>query len=246
MKLEEGFLSKAVFKYKYSLILVITVIFSWVFLFYLEFFNYDNYVFSHFRIDLYRWFYLPGIILGVWFLLFLKFKKEKSLLITLGVLFCLVSVPVGIKSTGRVVAKGHQILLGQEFVVQKAKTTAFGNDYKFIEFVKNYLRGVDQTTLVVIPPDQLPWRHTGNTQIMNSFLYPIMTTNSIGMSKYVLISSEEDGAAYHLWPDFNIPAEKIIIYDWENDKAREISEEDWDPVDWQDQHPWGLIIGKDE
>ena len=120
----------------------------------------------------------------------------------------------------------------------------FGSDLQFIKFINNYLSGYGKQTLI-LPPNELPWRHTGNPQIMNSYLYPIETINSTkSASLYILISSEEDGASYHLWPDYKILANQIIIYNWDSDKSTVIDGRDWDPSEWQDKKPWGLIITK--
>jgi len=230
-------------KHKFLLILTIVTILIWVYLFYLEFFNYNNYVFANLHINLYRFAIIPGVLLGFWSVKYLVQIKAKLFSMILIVIFCLVSVPVGIKSLGQTLARTHQMFLGSSYVIQKSKITVFGNDYKFIEFIKRYLQS-DKNISIILPPNKLPWRHTGNPEIMNSFLYPITTTNIYDSSNYVLISSESDGADYYLWPDFKIPAETIILYDWSNDKAITISKKDWDPSQWQDQKPWGLIIRK--
>lgn len=230
-------------KQKLLLIPVFAIILGWIYLSYLESFNYDNYVFTRFHLNLARYSFIPGLLLGLWIIYYLLKKKTNKFLVILFFVFCLVSVPGGIKATGQVIARTHQVFLGNSYIIHKSKSSVFGNDYKFIEFIKDYLD--DQGEVVItLPPNTLPWRHTGNYQIMDSLFYPLTTTNLFGETPYVLISSEADGAEYHLWPDFKIPAEKIIIYDWENNKAITIDNKDWDPEEWQDKNPWGLIIRK--
>jgi len=214
-----------------------------IYLFYLEYFNYDNYVFANLHINLYKFAFIPGVFWAIWSIYRQWHSKPEIITKVLIVLFCLVTVPSGIQSVGEVAARTHQMILGKSYVVQKSKTTFMGNDYKFIEFVKRYL-STYKDVVITLPPNELPWRHTGNPQIMNSFLYPISTTSKYNGSMYVLISSEEDGASYHLWPDFKMPAQTIIIYDWINDKAVTITGENWDPAEWQDKKPWGLIINR--
>ena len=237
--------NKLLDKYKYLLIIAMITVLIWIYLFYLESYNYDNYVFANFHINLSKFSFVPGFLLGFLAICYLVEIKAKLVVTILVAIFCLVSVPVGIKSVGLVFARTHQVFLGKPFIVQKSKTTVFGNDYKFIEFIKRYLSG-DKYLTVILPPNKLPWRHTGNPEIMNSFLYPMTAINTFGNSKYVLISSESDGADYHLWPDFKIPSETIIIYDWSNDKAIIINKKDWDPSQWENQRPWGLIIRKNQ
>jgi hypothetical protein len=223
------------------LVPVVAVILVFIYLFYLESFNYDNYVYSAFHINISRFGFIPGLFLAAWAFIFSKTKFLSKILI---VIFCMVSIPVGIKSIGQVAARTHQMFLGKNYIVQKTKREFLGDDYKFIEFIKNYLPSNTADT-ITLPPNEIPWRHTGNPQIMNSLLYPITTTNSTkSATPYMLISSEEDGASYHLWPDFKVSASKIIIYDWANDEAITILGKDWDASQWQDKKPWGLIIRK--
>ena len=235
-----------IMKFLSRLVLIASILatIAFVFLFYLEAFNYDNYVFFHLHFDLRRFAFLPGALWGVWASFFLWQKKTKHMYTVLALIFCLVSIPSIIQNTGNVLARTHQMFLGKDYVVQKMEEKVFGSDLQFIKFINNYLSGYDKTTLV-LPPNELPWRHTGNPQIMNSYLYPIETINSTkSASPYILISSEEDGASYHLWPDYKIPANQIIIYNWDSDKSTVINGRDWDPAEWQDKKPWGLIITK--
>lgn len=228
------------------LIPVIAISFFFTYLFYLESFNYDNYIFSTFNFNLARFAIIPGIAWAVWAILFLWKKKLKWATMFLVVMFCLISVPPALQGLGLVFARTHQIFLGKGYVTQKSLNKLYGNDYKFMDFIKNYLSKKEYVTIIV-PPDQLPWRHTGNTQIMNSYLYPIKTTNSMTyVTPYMLISSEEDGASYHLWPDFEVPAKEIIIYNWSEEEPTIIKDKNWNPEEWEDKKPWGLIIKKDE
>ena len=225
-------------KYKYLfLISVILINLAFIYLFYLESFNYDNYVYSTLHINISRLAFVPGLFLAAWVFLFIKTKFFSKILV---IIFCLVTIPAGIKSIGQVAARTHQMFLGKDYVVQKTKREFLGDDYKFIEFVKRYFVNNGNIT-ILLPPNELPWRHTGNDQIMNSLLYPINTTNKIDDPLYVLISSEEDGDFYHLWPDFKVPAEKIIIYNWDGDDATIVTNTDWDPALWQNKKPWGII-----
>jgi len=228
---------------KLALVASIATTLIFIYLFYLESFNYDNYVFATLHFNLKRFAIIPGIFWSSW--TFLKFKKSLKLIqLALLITFCFVSIPAAINATGMVAAKSHQILLGQDYTFQKSLYKTFGNDYVFINFIKNYL-STEPTTTMIIPPNKLPWRHTGNPQIMNSLLYPIETTNNTKYGyPYILISSEEDGAAYHLWPDFKVPAKEIIIYNWETGRPDIITGRDWNPDEWQEQKPWGLIIRK--
>lgn len=232
-------------KLKYLLPLIIAPVILFIYLYYLEFFNYNNYVFSRFHIDIYRYSFIPGLLVGIWLCVYMFFKKQKIIYIVIGFVFCLITVSSATEALGRSLARTHQMLLGRNFITEKVFTTEYGNDYKFIEFVKNYVLDNKLDRNLVLPPNQPPWRHTGNSEIMNSLLYPIITQSYgfIDGSNY-LISSESDGGEYHLWPDFKVPATEIIIYDWQNNKAIEIVNKDWDPSQWQDKKPWGLIIQK--
>lgn len=231
-------------KSKYFLLLVSVPFLLFIFLYYLEFFNYLNFVYSHFHIDIYRYKYIPGVLIGAWLTFYLLLKKQKINAVLVFV-FCLVIIPGITEAFGLTLARTHQMFLGKSYITQKVFRTNYGDDYKFIGFIRSYIldNGLDKN--LVLPPNKLPWRHTGNNEIMDGFLYPISTqTFEFVKSKNYLISSESDGANYHLWPDFKIPANQIIIYDWEKDKAVIYDNKDWDPSEWQDKNPWGLIITK--
>lgn len=224
------------------------VIVSAVFLYfyYLESFNYDNFVFTTFHFNLARFSFVPGIFWAAWTFYFLARKKVKREMIGLSVIFCLVSIPVGIQSLGSILARTALASKGEGYVIQKSMQKMYGDDYKFLNFVKSYLPA-SQEIVLILPPNTLPWRHTGNPQIMNSYLYPITTTNDIkSESSYILISSETESASYHLWPDFEVPAKEIIIFNWDEGIPTIIKNEDWDPKKWENKKPWGIIIKRNE
>lgn len=227
-----------------TLLASIFVTMAFVYLFYLEAFNYDNYVFSALNLNLKRFAFFPGVLWAIWTSFFLWQRKIKALYAVFILIFCLVSIPPTIQNIGNALARTHQMFLGREYVVQKIEAKAFGSDLSFIRFIRQYLANYGNTMLI-IPPNELPWRHTGNSQIMDGFLFPNATTNNINYhSPFVLISSEEDGASYHLWPDFIVPAEEIVIFNWDIDEPTIIKNKDWNPDEWQGQKPWGLIIKK--
>ncbi len=224
--------------------IIISAIF--LYLYYLESFNYDNFVFTTFHFNLARFSFIPGVFWASWAVYFLARKKVKQEIIVLAVIFCLVSIPSGVRSLGIVSARTVLTFRGKGRIVQKSMEKMYGNDYKFMNFVKSYLPE-NKNIVLILPPNTLPWRHTGNPQIMNSYLYPVTTTNSTqSASPYVLISSEEDGAGYHLWPDYKIRTEKIVIFNWNNNEPTIIENADWDPKEWEDKKPWGLIIKNNE
>jgi hypothetical protein len=223
---------------------VVSVVF--LYLYYLESFNYDNFVFANLHFNLARFSFISGIFWAIWVVYFLAKKKVKTGALVLAVIFCLVSIPSGVRSLGIVSARTIIAFRGKGYVVQKSMEKMYGNDYKFMNFVKSYLPE-NQDAVLILPPNTLPWRHTGNPQVMNSYLYPVTTTNSTqSATPYVLISSEEDGAGYSLWPDYKIRAEKIIIFSWEGGEPTIIENTNWDPEEWQDKKPWGLIIKSNE
>lgn len=227
-----------------QVILIISIISSlfFVFLYYLESFNYENYVFANLHFNLTRFAIVPGVFWAVWSVSFLLNKKAKAEAVVLAAIFSLVAIPSGIQAIGVVAARTHQMFLGKNFVTEKSLQKMYGGDYKFMDFVKSYL---DSSSTVILPPNTLPWRHTGNPQIMNSYLYPITTTNSTDSAvPYMLISSETEAADYHLWPDFKVRAREIIIFNWDEGAPTIIKDTDWNPADWQDKKPWGLIIKK--
>lgn len=217
-----------------------------LYLYYLESFNYDNFVFTTFHFNLARFSFIPGVLWAAWTFYFLARKKIKREMIGLSVIFCLVTIPIGIQSLGSLLARTVSASKGGGYVIQKSMQKMYGDDYKFLNFVKSYLPA-SQEVVLVLPPNTLPWRHTGNPQIMNSYLYPIATTNNTEVkTPYMLISSETESAPYHLWPDFEVPAKEIIIFNWDESVPTIIKNKDWNPKEWGDKKPWGIIIKRDE
>ena len=221
-----------------------TLLFVWLFC--LEFYNYDNFVFSTYRINIYKFGFVAGIFPAIFMFYYLTRKKSDVSVKILAVIFCLVSLPIAIQAMGNLTARTASMFKGKDYIMQKSMQTMYGGDYKFMDFIKSYLKeGPD--AVIMLPPNVPPWRHTGSTQIMNSYLYPATTTNiTESAARYILISSETESAAYHLWPDFKVPADKIIIFNWEGGAPTIIENTNWDPEVWQDKKPWGLIIKKDE
>lgn len=219
---------------------VVSAIF--VFLYYLESFNFENYVFANLHFNLTRFSLTPGIFWAIWTAYFLLMRRVKAESVIIATIFSIFIIPSGIKAAGLVAARTHQMFLGSNYVVQKSMQKMYGGDYKFMSFIKSYLK---EDATLLLPPSTPPWRHTGNTQIMNSYLYPIKTTNSTeSATPYVLISSETESAPYQLWPDFQVHAREIVIFNWDSGTPTIIKDTDWDPLLWQDKKPWGLIIRK--
>ncbi len=219
---------------------VFTSIF-WIYAFYLEFFNYPNYVFARFHLDPYRTAVIPGLITAIYVFFRTRAAGLKTPVVILLLLFCLVSIPSGLSAMGNVLARTALAARGPGYITAKAMDTAYGSDYKFLDFVQSYIKNPPGVK-VAIPPMSLPWRHTGDTYMAASFLYPAVVTHMATGSAFIMISSEADGAGYRLWPDFSLPAKKIIIYDWVSGRGVEYPGRNWNPGEWQARHPWGLII----
>jgi hypothetical protein len=144
-----------------------------------------------------------------------------------------------------------RVITESQSLSQNQALKVYGEKMKFIGFVK---KKIPENSILLIPPNTLPWRHTGDFYLMQAWLYPrkIISTKHSGFlspkvyfsTDYVLISSESDGKTIHTWPDFKIPASKIIIYNWENQSSQEFNNIDYDPKHWSDKKPWGLIVPK--
>jgi len=223
-------------------ILPILISAPWIYFYYLEFFNYDNYVFATFHYDLLKKAYLPATTIALLSIFLLLKNNVKITIVLLFGIYCISILPLGYSALGQTLARIHIASRGKEYASEKAKTKMFGNDLMFIDFLKENLDSLNYSH-IIIPPNQIPWRHTGDQFIMNSLLYRYASSSNIddGYSP-LIISSEEDGASYRLWPNFDIKAKKIIIFNWNTKPNQIIENSEWKYKDWETIKPWGLII----
>lgn len=127
----------------------------------------------------------------------------------------------------------------------------YGDKIKYIDFLRHQ---IPAHSTVLIPPGIPPWRHTGDFYLMQAWLYPrqifpashykVINVDTIRKFDYILISSEAYNNTSLTWPNFNIPTEKIIIYDWASDSGVFYDTYEFDFLDWVDKEPWGLLVPK--
>jgi len=207
--------------------------------------NYPNYFYSHFRI-------IPqeaNLVFGFLIILYLysNFRHRltnKLLQISAGLLLISI-IPALLTTSSQFTARFIKVASRYDWTIEQKQELVIGKLVYFLNFVK---RTVRPDSLLAAPPESLPWHYTGSSQYIRAWLYPV-TVETYYLDKieplsadYYLISSEANGAPEHLWPDFPLAAEKIIIYDWENDIGIEYPGLDWNPDDWKGKSVWGLIL----
>jgi len=134
----------------------------------------------------------------------------------------------------------------QEIGEQKIKRL-YGSDYQFFRFIQSQ---IPPESKILLPPNQAPWRHTGNFEINQALLYPRQVASYTGQSlldfDYIVISSEEEGGNpddFYTWPNFNVSSQSVIIYNFDNNQFTEYFG-DYDYQHWSQSKSWGLIKQK--
>ncbi len=221
-----------------------------------EEFFYPNYVYSHTRIspDWINLFFTTVLVLliGVRNNLFTKSSLARNV-IAFSILVLLIP---GTIHTGSIVAgRVAKVAFYRDMLAEIEWKSVYGDKLKFARFINE---NVLENSRLLIPPSENPWHHTGDTYLMTAFLYPRTAKSytyfdirgqkalkkDLNQVDAIVISSEEDGAPLHVWPDFPVPAERIIIFDWQTGEPVVYEDRDYQPSEWVDKKPWGLIFPK--
>jgi hypothetical protein len=228
---------------KYYLLLF-TVLISAIFFEVVEFIHYPNYVYSHWHIIPENVCFLSANLFALWYLNIKKTKSKIALISSLIImqLFVISTIPVFARS----LSQFYNLYNGIHTNMADQLHMYYGPRYEYFEFVKAV---TPPNSRIQIPPEILPWRYTGNHQFMGAWLYPrqidvFSRINSQPPSSpdYIIISSEEDGAPYKLWPDFPIQSDLLYVYDFENHSYSIYHNVFYRPQDWSNKKIWGLII----
>jgi hypothetical protein len=223
-----------------------------VLVYYLEYTHFDNFVFS-------RYHFIPWYF-AVWasglagFAAVLAFPRLRgrwllSLAAFYVVTFCISN---GTLVIGESLARIPKAVASRSLNSEARLSDVYGQDYAYVRFLKQHIPADKR---VLIPPNILPWRHTGDFYLMQAFLYPrkIVTASQDWLFKdgnfsdfdYVLISSEDDSdgrVPYRIWPDVPVPAAQIVIYDFDGTPPRTVAGTDFRPQDWTGIKAWGYLI----
>jgi hypothetical protein len=211
--------------------------------YWLEFTTYDNFVYSHFHILPDHLAIFAGFLIG---LFILSRMIKQSFLIMLSLMVVVSFGFSGIsRATAAAAANLSLWLFSPQSIADRAVSNIYGNDLKFIEFIKN---STPDNSRIVIPPAAAGRRHTADIWLMSSFLYPRKITDyrpEMDLSKYdyVVISSEFDTEQTqgNTWPDFDIKNARVVIYDWDNDRGVQIPELGYNSKIISAAPSWGLI-----
>jgi hypothetical protein len=151
-------------------------------------------------------------------------------------------------AAGMILGKSAQVATRLQYSELDKTKLVWGESAGFFNFM---VSEVPEASSVLLPPETLPWRYTGSTQFLGPLLYPRKIRTALepfyrlrfNEFDFIVISSEEDGAIASTWPDFPVEAEQIQIYGW-GDANQVITGRDWNPDEWKDKKPWGLITVK--
>jgi len=214
----------------------------------IEYFHYPNFLYSHIRFSPLQINALFGICVSVIVLIHRRSVRlsPSGLVIALLVVYQISSrVPDAI---GMIIGKSARVATRLQYSELDKMKLVWGESVGFFNFLT---REIPEASSVLLPPETLPWRYTGSTQFLGPWLYPRKVRTALepyyrlrfDEFDFIVISSEEDGANVSVWPDFPVEAEQIKVYGW-GVTNQTITGKDWNPDQWRDKKPWGLITVK--
>lgn len=220
---------------------ILVLIFSSA-LYFFEYQYFPNYSFSNFHINPLAISLIGSILIAFSYRKSINQPPLFLLAISLVLVFSLSNTPVVL---GQSISSLVSTYNNRNLTYDQKMSQKIGPDYDYFQFVNSIVKPNES---IILPPWQLPWRHTGDLNYARSFLYPRSVTNgeieSINnTSNFVIISSETEGNfadQYPFWPNFPIKAKEIYIYNFDT-KDYQVFTKDFDPKDWEGKSPWGLI-----
>ncbi len=215
----------------------------------LELFNYQNFVFARFHINLRGLNYLT--FLSIFFYLVTQLSHKPKRLANSGLLAALIFFTLAnFSAIVPEITKQLQIIIKNPTATYDQKmTTTFPDFYPAIKIIEN-LTPKDAT--IIIPPQKIPWVSEGNDAYLNRFLYPrtiihLPEDQTLPSGKVYLIIARgawpADDKSLHGWPKTTISAKQIWQIDI-NSNSSQNYQRDYDPA--TDTWDWGLIEAKHE
>jgi len=201
----------------------------------IEFVTYDNYLFSHFGLITNKLWLITASLFSLSLAGKINLSKNVDRLfyyfiICLSVFYFQPAAASSVSNFKYLVTNSHDQLIEE-----------YGQIINFIGFLSETL---PKNSTLLIPPETLPWRYSGNSQLMGAWLYPVKVYtvsdpkfDSLKNFDYLLISSEDSGKPGRTWPDFNVHTEDITVFNWTDSTGTRIYG-DYDPAVW---YGWGLI-----
>lgn len=213
----------------------------------LESFTYENYVFTHFHINMKGLVILTALSVLV-YIFFSSQRKGLAKLMQDGLYASLIFLFIfNISRLTPLIIKSVMPIIRDPGASYDAKmTTAYPGFYPAMQMVAR-ITGEDST--IIIPPQGAPWVTEGNNFLVSRFLYPrhIVHMESEAKQKfprgdeYMLIAKgtwPTDGTYTHGWPKMGVPASQIWKFDLKSN-TYEVFSRDYNPA--VDVWDWGLI-----
>ena len=256
---------KLIHKYSWKfLVVLISFVFIHFLLSSIDFYRLFNPPTIFYTIKLHRFLTLSGffivhlLFLAVSFVLIssARIKEKIKLSLTIPTLILVYLLAILFYQTESVLADDYtvlaQIILNTDtefedrITYRLGGTSYFGWIWPYAQFIK---RHTEDNSVIVIPPQEMPWKMEGNTDYFRWFMYPrklyhleYLQNNPDLKIDYIVISAGECDTKDCVWPDYLIEKEKIeqiILIDRETQKIEFLDDKNFIPVDFYSK--WGLI-----
>jgi|GEM_PF-1948057 len=218
----------------------------------IESFTYENFVFTHFHINMKGFVILTALSILV-YIFFSSPRKGLAKLMQDGLYASLIFLFIfNISRLTPLVIKSVMPIIRDPGASYDAKmTTAYPGFYPAMQMVA---RITSENSTIIIPPQGAPWVTEGNNFLVSRFLYPRHIVHIESEAKQTLPSGEvymliakgswpSDGTYAHGWPKISVAANQIWKFDVEN-QTYETFSRDYDPTG--DVWDWGLIKVQNE
>jgi len=255
---------KLIHKYSWKfLVVLISFVFIHFLLSSIDFYRLFNPPTIFYTIKLHRFLTLSGffivhlLFLAVSFVLIssARIKEKIKLSLTIPTLILVYLLAILFYQTESVLADDYtvlaQIILNTDtefedrITYRLGGTSYFGWIWPYAQFIK---RHTEDNSVIVIPPQEMPWKMEGNTDYFRWFMYPRklikinQNENIPNEAEYVLISLGECDEGDCGWPKIDIPAENIeyiALIDRETQEETIITDRAYTLN--KDEFKWGII-----
>ncbi len=221
--------------YKSHIVLTPIAILFWLSITLLESLNYENYVFT--RLHITPSYFLPVVFLTVFFLIVAKVKsarvkidfnfRHKTYAFVVYIFFALF-VYQNMQIFPYAINELKWIIKYPRASNEEKISFKWGKDfYSYVKFIE---ANTPENAKILLPPREDPWGLEGNDHVMRAFLYPrkvIRHYEGLDLNRekidFILITSGFSILEHKQFPNFNVEADKIIIFEPKTGKTTVIN-----------------------
>lgn len=238
--------------YKTHLILTPLIFLFWLTVTLIESFTYDNYIFTKLHVT--PEYILPVVFLTIFFTTATtvkqataskKFNTRQKLSFLIIYIFFLIFIYQNQQTVPYAIQELKWLFKNPTATYEEKIGFRWGD--KFYAYVKFIRETVPSNSKVLIPPREDPWGIEGNDHVMRAFVYPrkvVRYQKSLNVKKedfdYVLISGGFY-SGYKQFPQFNLNAKEIILFDIDKKTKRVVDSDIYDYQDKIYEGKYGLI-----